>query len=190
MPKSRVPFLLWPLLAAPSLWLLLQARAPDADLDALTAASGTWAAWFLVAALAITPLLRLVPVLAPLRPHRRALGLAAFGTGLVHLGLYVAAMGSLEPILAEWGAPGIWTGWLALLLLLPLALTSRDAAMRRLGRNWKRLQRLAYAAALLSFAHMVLVHDGIQDALWLAVPLLALQISRFFTLQPPQKAAP
>jgi methionine sulfoxide reductase heme-binding subunit len=193
--------LLWLLLAAPSLRLLWLATRPGADLDVLTADSGDWAAYFLVAALAITPLLRLVPALGRLRlvpalgrlrQQRRAIGLAAFGTGLVHLGLYVAAMGELAPILAEITAPGIWTGWAALALLLPLALTSHDAAMRALGRGWKRLQRLAYPAALLTLVHMALVHDAIGAALWLGLPLLALELTRLIprrTRPQPQKAS-
>jgi sulfoxide reductase heme-binding subunit YedZ len=182
--------LLWLLLALPSLLLLAVLRQPDADLDHLTAESGEWAARFLVAALLVTPLIRLVPALGGLRRHRRAIGLAAFGTSLVHLGLYLAAMGAIDVVLAEITAPGIWTGWVALLLLLPLALTSNDAAMRRLGRNWQRLQRLAYPAALLTLAHMALVHDGVRDALILGVPLLVLQLTRFLPRSTPRKVRP
>jgi sulfoxide reductase heme-binding subunit YedZ len=124
-----------------------------------------------------------------LRPHRRAIGLAAFGTALVHLGFYVATMGEWAAIRAELLAPGIWTGWAALALLLPLAVTSNNAAMRRLGRGWKRLQRLAYPAALLTFVHMGLVHNGWRDALWLALPLLALELTRFFPPHPRRNPA-
>lgn len=190
MPTAAI-ILFWLALAAPSVSLLARAGATDADLDLLTAASGEWATWFLVAALAITPLLRLVPALGPVRPQRRAIGLAAFGTALVHLGLYIATMGDLGAILAELSAPGIWTGWLALALMLPLALTSSNAAMRALGSAWKRLQRLAYAAALLTFVHMALVHDGLRDALWLALPLLGLELTRLLprrSLSTPTKA--
>lgn len=184
---SRAP-LFWLLLALPSLLLLAGLRDPEADLDHLTAESGEWAARLLVATLAITPLLRLIPRLAPLRRHRRAIGLAAFGTSLVHLGFYLAAMGALDVIVAEIGAPGIWTGWVALALMLPLALTSNDAAMRRLGRSWKRLQRLAYPATLFTLAHMALVHDGFGEALILGLPLLALELTRFFPRLTPGKA--
>lgn len=183
--------ILWLALAAPAASLLARALAPAADLDELTAASGEWAAWLLIAALAITPLLRLIPALRPIRPHRRAIGLAAFATATLHLGLYLLTMAELAPILAELTAPGIWTGWLALALMLPLALTSSNAAMRSLGANWKRLQRLAYPAALLTFAHMALVHDALRDMLWLALPLLALQLTRLIprrSLSPPMKA--
>ncbi len=186
MSPHRPAYLLWLLLAAPSLWLITEAFRAGADLDLLTATSGLWAAWLLVAALALTPLLRLLPSLGWLRPQRRAIGLAAFATSTVHLGLYGAAMADFDAIFAEITTAGIWTGWAALALLLPLALTSRDTAMRRLGRGWKRLQRLAYPAALLTLLHMGLVHNGWQGALWLAVPLLVLQLTRLL----PRRALP
>jgi methionine sulfoxide reductase heme-binding subunit len=186
--SPRPALLFWMLLSLPALLLLAGLRQPEADLDQLTAESGEWAARFLIAALMVTPLVRLVPALGGLRRHRRAIGLAAFGTSLVHLGLYLATMGALDLVLAEIGAPGIWTGWLALLLLVPLALTSHDAAMRWLGRNWQRLQRLAYPAAILTLAHMALVHDGLGDALILGVPLLALQLTRLLPRSTLRKA--
>lgn len=46
--------------------------------------------------------------------RRRAIGVAAFGYALVHLIFYLIDMGNLDDILAEWLAPGIWTGWAAL----------------------------------------------------------------------------
>jgi sulfoxide reductase heme-binding subunit YedZ len=181
--------LFWLMLVLPSLLLIGQLRHPDADLDHLTAESGEWAARLLVAALLVTPLVRLIPRLGWLRRHRRAIGLAAFGTSVVHLGFYLAAMGGVDVVLDEISAPGIWTGWGALLLLLPLALTSNDVSMRRLGRGWQRLQRLAYPAALLTLAHMVLVHDGLRQALFLGVPLLILQLTRFHSRSKPRKVS-
>jgi sulfoxide reductase heme-binding subunit YedZ len=188
MTQART-LLLWTILSLPALSTLAVSVQPDADLDHLTAESGEWAARFLVAALMVTPLIRLMPALGGLRRHRRAIGLAAFGTSVVHLGLYLLTMGALDLVLAEVAAPGIWTGWVALLMLLPLALTSNDAAMRQLGRNWQRLQRLAYLAAILTLAHMALVHDGVRDAMLLGIPLLVLQLTRFLPRSTNRKAA-
>ena len=81
-------------------------------------------------------------------------------------------------MLNEITTPGIWTGWAALALMLPLAVTSNDAAMRRLGQGWKRLQRLAYPAALLALVHGALVHDGMAHAVALAAILLILELAR------------
>lgn len=185
----RASLLFWLLLAMPATLLLAAARHADADLDALTAQSGEWAVWLLAAALAITPVVRLAPGLGWLRGQRRAIGLAAFGTSLVHLGLYAAAMGAIPVMLAEIGVTGIWTGWAALALMLPMALTSNDRAMRRLGRSWKRVQRLVYPAALLAFVHTALVHDGLRHALWLGGALLLLEFTRFLPRPIPGKAS-
>lgn len=178
--RSALP--VWPLwlaLAAPSAWLLWAAQSPSADLDALTAVSGQVAAVLLVAAMASTGAARWLRRPLSLIRHRRALGLAAFGTSAVHLLLYALAMGALAPMLAELDAPGIWTGWAALLLLLPLALTSTDRAMRGLGRGWKRLQRLAWPAVLLALAHSWIVHDGQRLALILSAVLVLSLTLRF-----------
>ena len=188
MTPRRPALLFWLLLAMPALVQVAALGNPDADLDHLTKESGEWAVRLLAAALTITPLLRWFPQLGWLRRQRRAIGLAAFATSLVHLGLYAAAMGSLAVMLAEITALGIWTGWVSLALLLPLALTSHDAAVRRLGRNWKRLQRLAYPAALLALVHGALVHDGLRHALWLGAALLILELARFIPRPTPGKA--
>lgn len=179
--KSRLQVrMLWLVLALPALWVLWEAGRPDADLDELTNISGQMAAMLLVTAIGITGAARLTG-LVRLARVRRAFGLAAFGTSLVHLGLYFGAMGALQPIVAEFDAPGIWTGWASLLLLLLPALTSNDTAMRRLGRNWKRLQRLVWPAVALALAHTWIVHDGQSLAMALAAVLLILQLYRFNT---------
>ena len=188
MTPRRPALLFWLLLAMPALVQVPALGRPEVDLDHLTKESGAWAVRLLAAALTITPLLRWFPQLGWLRRQRRAIGLAAFATSLVHLGLYAAAMGSLAVMLAEITALGIWTGWVSLALLLPLALTSHNAAVRRLGRNWKRLQRLAYPAALLALVHGALVHDGLRHALWLGAALLILELARFIPRPTPGKA--
>lgn len=182
--------LFWLLLATPGLALLISSRAAGADLDQLTAESGEWAARLLIAALAVTPLVHLWPALSGLKRHRRAIGLAAFGHALLHLGFYGVAMGGVDVILDELAAPGIWTGWAALALLLPLALTSSNAAMRVLRHGWKRLQRLAYPAAVLTLAHWLLVHDGIIVALTHAAPLVLLELTRLLPPRPFTRRSP
>jgi len=87
---------------------------------------------------------------------RRNFGVAAFAYALLHLGFYAADL-SLAAIIDEIGLPGIWTGWLALFFLLPPAAISTDRAVRRLGRSWKTVQRLVYAALALVVAHWLLL---------------------------------
>ena len=74
---------------------------------------------------------------------------------------------------------------LVLLMLIP-ALVSNDRAMRALKAGWKRIQRLAYAAAILTLVHWALIHDGLVPALANFAPLLVLQLIRlirFLNLQ-------
>lgn len=175
----------WLVLALPAVLLL-----PGGDTAELTALSGEIAAKCMLLALLVSPLVEALrpwpkqrAVVMRLVRHRRAVGVAAFCYALVHLAYYVADMGRLDDMLAELGAPGIWTGWAAFALMLPLAATSNDAAMRRLKRSWKTLQRLAYPAALLTFAHWLLVHDGLQEALLYCAPLALLQIIRIMSRQ-------
>jgi sulfoxide reductase heme-binding subunit YedZ len=178
---------LWAVLMAPLGLLCWQAFSPDSDLDAATAASGNWAMAWLAAAVVMTPLAKLWRGLARLLWLRRAVGLAAFGASLVHLWLYLRVMGDYaEPggtwalVWAEAFTPGILTGWLALLLMLPPALASNDAAMRALRAAWKRVQRLALPAAALALLHMAVVHDGLMLALAVAALAGGLQLVRFF----------
>lgn len=103
---------------------------------------------------------------------RRNLGVAAFCYGLLHLVFYVIDMQLLAAILDELRLPGIWTGWLAFLLMAIAASISTDWAMQQLGRNWKRLQRGVYGAYLLACAHWWLLDRDPGPALVYLVPLL------------------
>jgi methionine sulfoxide reductase heme-binding subunit len=173
--------LLWLLLAVPAAAMIGQALQPDTWLEELLHPSGEWSARLIILALAITPLTRLFPGHAWtgwLLARRRSFGVAAFAYALLHLLFYLAEMGTLEAVLAEVGALGIWTGWAAFLLLVPLALTSNDRSMRTLKAGWKRLQRLAYPAALLTLVHWAVVHDNLLAALLNFAPLAILQALR------------
>ena len=179
---SRGKFLVWLFLALPLAAALVRyALDPDAWPGDLLHPTGEWSARFIILALMVTPLRQLWPQARAVRflaRHRRALGVAAFLYALAHTAAYVADMGNLADMLAELGAPAIWTGWAALLILVPLGLTSNDAAMRALRSGWKRLQRLAYPAAILTLIHWALVHDGLTAALLHFVPLVLLQAVR------------
>jgi methionine sulfoxide reductase heme-binding subunit len=173
--------ILWAVLALPAAHILFRWFSEDLWPDELVAPTGLWSARMIIIALMLTPLSLLLPrsrAVAWLTRRRRAFGVAAFAYALFHLAFYVAEMETLRNIVAELGALGIWTGWLALLLMLPLALTSNDAAMRALKAGWKRLQRLAYPVALLTLLHWIAVHDGKAEALLHFAPLAMLQLYR------------
>ena len=126
---------------------------------ALEHALGLWSLRFLVIGLAITPLRRLGG--PNLVIYRRAIGLLAFFYALMHLGVYVALDRGLD-----WQAiaadilrrPYITIGMLALALLVPLAITSNNTMMRRLGGPaWRKLHKLTYPAAIAAAVHFVMV---------------------------------
>jgi sulfoxide reductase heme-binding subunit YedZ len=193
---SRGKHLVWLILSLPlAIAVVRFALTPDAYPGDLLHPTGEWSARFIILALMVTPLKQLWPHARAVRflaRHRRAIGVAAFFYALAHTVAYVADMGTLADMLAELGAPSIWTGWAALLILLPLGLTSNDAAMRALRSGWKRLQRLAYPAAILTLIHWALVHDGLAAALLHFVPLALLQavrVVRQLSSPPPRSLA-
>lgn len=176
--------LLWAVLAVPAV-LAIRTYLTDPDIwpGDLLAGTGEWSARLIIIALMLTPLSMLFHGqgwIGWLLRRRRAFGVAGFLYALLHLVFYVLDMESVRNMLAELGALGIWSGWAAFFLFLPLALTSSDAAMRALGRRWKSLQRLAYPGALLVLVHWISVHDDVGAALLSFAPLAALEAWRLF----------
>ncbi len=137
------------------LWGFQADRLGANPIDEIADATGEWTLRLLLLTLAATPLKRLSGWAWPLR-LRRMLGLFAFFYALLHLSTYLWLDQFFD--WPEIGAdilkrPFITVGMLAFALLLPLAATSNRAAVRRLGRNWKRLHRLAYLAPALGVLH-------------------------------------
>lgn len=121
----------------------------------VTRSSGTWTLVFLLLALAVSPLRRLTGA-AWLMRLRRPLGLASFAYAIAHLATWVWLEHWFEllPMLTDViKRPFITVGAIALFLMLPLALTSTDSMVRRLGRRWSRLHSLVYPAAVLAVLH-------------------------------------
>jgi sulfoxide reductase heme-binding subunit YedZ len=150
---------LWALVLAPAGWLLwrtLTGRLGANPVEALTLETGHWTLRFLLLTLAATPLRRLSGWNGLLR-HRRLLGLAAAGYALLHLLVYAVLDQGL--LWRQIGCdilerPFITVGMAAFVLQLPLAGTSCDAAIRRLGaRRWQALHRLVYLATALALLH-------------------------------------
>lgn len=174
---------LWGLLAIPAIIYLHRFFTTDIWPGDLVHPTGEMSARLIILALMLTPLSLLFRGqrwIQWLVRRRRAFGVAAFGYALLHLVFYILDMETVRNILAEIGALGIWTGWVAFLLLLPLAFTSNDASMRALKGTWKRLQRLAYPATVLTLAHWLFIHDGTTAALLHFAPLAALELYRVF----------
>ena len=146
----------------------------------LTHASGDWALYLLCTTLAVTPLRRLSGWNWLVR-LRRMLGLFAFFYALMHFltffwfdhGFDVAAM--WKDVVKR---PFITVGFIAFVLLIPLAATSTKGMIRRLGRNWTRLHLLIYPIAVLAILHYWWMKAGKNDLeqplIWGAVVALLL----------------
>jgi len=181
IPASRL--LLWLILSLPGAWILYRRGAtPDVyGFGHAIGDSGDWAAWLLMLTLAVTPL-RLMfgrrGWTTWLLRRRRDFGVASFGYAAGHTVIYLADKMAPSTILAEAGRPDLLAGWLALALFMPLAATSNDIAVRALKRSWKRLHRLVYPAAVLTFLHWVLASfDPVTAYVHIAV-LAALELAR------------
>lgn len=169
--------LFWLLLAVPGIAMFHGWWNGAIDTMDMLHPTGETSARLMIAAMLIGPLAGLLGPrrwLLWLLARRRALGVAAFIYAAAHLVFYVLDMGSLAAVLGELPIASIWTGWLALALMLPMALTSNQAAMRRLRTAWKRVQQLAYPAAVLTLLHWWWVHDGAMVALIHFTPLVLL----------------
>lgn len=142
---------------------------------------GQWSLGFLILVLAVTPLKR--AKLVSLLPVRRRLGLAVFVYALLHLIMYVLLLLGLE--FSELAAdiekrPYILVGFLALLLLIPLAVTSTKNWQRKLGKQWKVLHRLIYLVALLVLLHLWWqVKAGFGLAFFTSILMLLIFLLRF-----------
>ena len=163
------------------LWLGISDRLGAEPVKALEHALGEAALYLLVAGLAITPLRRLVGI--NLLKFRRAIGLACFFFVVMHLLTW--AVRDVQRLDRVWAdivkRPYITVGMAALLLMIPLAVTSNNWSMRRLGPAWRKLHLLVYPAAVLGAVHYLMLVKGIQLRpilfLILILGLLALRIT-------------
>lgn len=167
--------LLWLILAIPAALMLQRFASGEALAMDLYHPSGEMSVRLMILALLPGPL---TDALGPNRflrgwlAIRRNLGVAAFLYALLHLVFYVLDMQLVSAMVDELAIPGIWTGWLAFALLLVPAAISFNAAMRRLGRRWKQIQRLVYPAFVLALVHWLLLDWAWGPALVHLAPLL------------------
>lgn len=162
------------LCSMPALWLALETLSGSLGmnpLERLLRFTGHWALILLLVTLAITPARRLSIRLSRhlaarwgrrlsdwnwLIRLRRQLGLFSFFYASLHLSLYLALDAGFDAlsIVSDFiERPFMMVGLVAFVLLVPLAATSNQAAIRRLGRNWQRLHRLSYVIAVVAVTH-------------------------------------
>ena len=150
-------------------WLALNDKLGADPVKSLEHALGLWALRFLIASIAVTPVRRLGG--PSLVRFRRALGLLAFFYVCAHLAAYLIFDQGLDgraiatDILKR---PYITIGMFAFAILIPLAVTSNTAMIRRMGgAAWQRLHRWVYVAVIAAAAHFIMSVKS-----WPAEPLI------------------
>lgn len=172
-------------------WDWWRGRLGANPLDFVTRATGTMALVFLMATLAVTPLRKLTGAQWLVR-LRRMLGLYAFFYVLLHLLAYVwfdKSFAASDIARDVWQRPFIAVGMLAFLLLVPLAVTSTDRMIKRLGgKRWQKLHRLTYVAAAAAVLHFYLLvkSDTRKPLIFAAVlaVLLGYRLARSYFTRP------
>jgi methionine sulfoxide reductase heme-binding subunit len=166
-------------------WLIdlaVQDELGPNPVETLTRSLGDWALRLLLVTLAVTPLRRLMGWSALVR-FRRLLGVFAFFYALLHLTSYLVLDKTLDGF-EIWEdlfkRPYITVGMTVFLLLVPLAATSTNAAIRWLGgRRWRTLHQLVYPAALGAVVHFYLmVKADVREPLLYAAILALLLVTR------------
>lgn len=191
----RVPaWLIYTVSAGYAGWLFWQALSgamgPN-PVEALEHAYGETALYLLIAGLAVTPLRQYAGL--NLMKFRRAIGLACFFFVTAHLMVWaVLDVQALERVWADIvKRPYITVGMAGFALLLPLAVTSNNFSVRRLGPKWRKLHKLVYPAAVLGAVHYVMLVKGwqVEPLIYLGV-IVGLIALRLPWLKAPRRRAP
>jgi sulfoxide reductase heme-binding subunit YedZ len=177
---------------------LVATGQPVNPVEFLQHGSGDWALYLLCATLCVTPLRRVTSMNWLIR-LRRMLGLYAFFYACLHFLTFVWFDHNFN-LAAIWKDvlkhPYITVGFAAFVLLIPLAATSTQGMIKRLGRNWTRLHRLIYAIAPLAILHYWWMkagkHNFQQPIVWGTVValLLGLRVYWSWSRARAQAAAP
>jgi methionine sulfoxide reductase heme-binding subunit len=124
-------------------------------IEFITHFTGDWTLIFLLATLSVTPLRKILGWNAIIK-FRRMLGLFAFFYALLHFSTYMVLdhffdfQAIAKDIIKR---PYVTAGFTGFVLMIPLAMTSTAAMIRRLGKRWQQLHRLAYLAAIAGVVH-------------------------------------
>jgi len=167
--------------------VLVAMQVPVDPVEFITHGSGDWALYLLCATLAVTPLRRFTGWNWLVR-LRRMLGLYTFFYAALHF-LAFLWFDHFFDLAAMWRdvlkRPFITVGFIAFVLLIPLAATSTQGMIRRLGRNWARLHKLIYAIAPLAILHYWWMkagkHNFEQPIVWGCVVAVLLGLRVFWS---------
>ena len=173
------------------LWDVYRKRVGANPVEFVTRTTGMLTLVFLLISLAVTPLRKLTSIQWLIR-FRRMLGLYAFFYGFLHLLTYVWfdrswKLGTVVPDVLQ--RPFIAVGMLSFFIMVPLAITSTDKMLKRLGgKRWQKLHKTAYLSAIAGVVHYyLLVKTNVRLPLLLAFVLALLLGYRIFHASMKQK---
>ncbi len=185
-------YFLWLVLALPSLGVFSDfsyIHNGEEEFGEIMHSTGELSVRLLVLTLYLSPLLMFFKrskILKYLRKNRRYIGVAAFAYGLIHLVAYLIYK-NYDQVVGDLTVLRYFVGWLGFIILLPLAITSFNQMVKRLGsKKWKALHRLVYLASLLIALHWLLAqHDGSEGLNYGPVivhfgPLFILELYRYY----------
>ena len=178
-------WLVWLTGLMPSVWFVylgLTGGLGAEPIKALEHELGKVALQLLMVGLAVTPMRRYLGV--NLIRFRRAIGLLTFTYVALHLLVWLVL--DVQDLARVWAdivkRPYVTVGFIAFVLMIPLAVTSNNLSVRRLGAQWRRLHRLTYVAAVLGAVHFIWLAKGFQIEpliyLFGILMLLALRLPR------------
>ncbi len=180
-----IKFVVFVLALIPLTWLVWDAFRGNLSpnpVEAITHRTGDWILNFLLITLSVTPLRRLTGWHWLIR-LRRMLGLFAFFYACLHFTTYIwldqfFVMSEVVKDIAK--RPYITVGFTGFVLLFPLALTSTNKMVKRLGgQRWRRIHRMIYVIAIAGVLHYLwLVKSDVSTPLMYATVLLALLLMR------------
>lgn len=169
-------YLFWAALAVPAVYILVQYFILHGRV-AYVPLTGDLSGWLLIVTMMITPLMLLLGPLPWLKARRRYLGVASFGYALLHLAYWLSGA-TVGVLIRSFARPDILAGWIAMGLMVLLAITSNDLSVRKMGVKWKTLQRWIYPVAILTLLHWVFTSHALFSVAVYTVPLILLSIWR------------
>ncbi|MDF0602487.1 protein-methionine-sulfoxide reductase heme-binding subunit MsrQ [Psychromarinibacter sp. C21-152] len=164
--RAVPPWCLYVVAPVPAAWWLYLGLTGGLGVEPIKALEhelGEFALQLLILGLAVTPLRQHLRI--NLMKHRRAIGVIAFFYVFLHLlaWLLLDMRGLWSQILADIvKRPYITIGMAGFALLIPLALTSNNLSVRKLGPAWRKLHKLVYPAVLLGGLHYIWLVKGLQ----------------------------
>lgn len=168
-------------------WLGFQEDLTANPIEFIERSTGYWALFFLLVTLSLTPLRLLTKIFWPVQ-LRRMLGLYMFFYACLHITAYLLidyAFDWQEILKDVIKHPYVLVGLSAFLLTIPLAFTSTNAMIKKLGKRWKTLHQLVYVVAILGVVHFwwLVKKDIREPLLFAAVLTVLLGIRLFFKLR-------